>query len=98
MTITELIAAIQEAAAGKKMQAAYSPLGGWVEFDAEKWIADLLFHNPNMLRVAPKPRERWYPDFPDEDALGLLGEPTAASCLRRWPGCKPVLFREVMEC
>lgn len=99
MNVEELISAIQQAAAGNKMQAVYSPhIDDWVEFDAAKWVADLLFHNPRKLRVAPEPRERW---FPDGVALGgpyggLMGETTEDNCLMRWPDCKPVLFREVL--
>lgn len=102
MTIDEMIAVLQAAKKGKKcerkLKRSYRDTidNVWYSFDqtqALEWAFSVY-----VFRVAPEPRERW---FPDGVALGgpyggLMGETTEDNCLMRWPDCKPVLFREVL--
>lgn len=92
MAIDEMIAVLEADKKGKKIyrRSAACRVGLWQPKDAgEAYAFDIWEY-----QVAPEPRERW---LPDDCVLEVFGELTEDNCLMRWPDCKPVLFREVME-
>jgi hypothetical protein len=84
MTIREMIAVLEAAERGEKIQ--YLHNGKWVDALQPVWA-----FNTNNYRVKPKPREWWVSDYPNRTPMVM---PTYAS---EHPGENWVKVREVIE-
>lgn len=85
MTIDEMIAVLQAAKEGKKIQRKYGQYPTWEPFGLEGLLSGL------ELRVAPEPREFWVPGFWVPNSPG-----SREACQADWPSHEPILFREVL--